>query len=198
MDGILDFGCGCGRVMRRWAGLSNVHGCDVSAEAVAWCRANLPFARFATNGPVPPLPYADEAFEFIYALSVFTHLVEGQQRAWMRELRRVLKPGGLLLITTHGAGYVGQLSAEERAHYDVGDLVVRWPGMAGLSLCAAFHPEAYLRGPFSDGFEVLEFIPERAPINPPQDATLLRKNRGQSALSRAAPGSCGSVTESAL
>lgn len=172
---VLDFGCGCGRVTRWWAGVRGVQGCDVSTEAVAWCRANLPFARFSVSGAVPPLPYPDATFDFVYALSVFTHLVEAQQVAWMNELRRVLKPGGLLLITTHGSGYAGQLSVAERARYDAGDLVVRWPGMAGLSLCAAFHPERYVRGRFSAGFDILEFSPELASINPPQDEILLRK-----------------------
>lgn len=174
LDGMLDFGCGCGRVTRYWAGLAGVHGCDVSAEAIDWCCANLPFAQFAVSGTVPPLRYADDKFEFIYALSVFTHLVAAQQIAWMKELRRVLKPGGLLLITTHGIGYANQLSRVERSRYDAGDLVVRWPGMAGLSLCAAFHPELYLFGAFSEGFEILEFTPKGS-VNPPQDEILLRK-----------------------
>lgn len=176
LDGILDFGCGCGRVIRRWAGISGVHGCDLSTEAIAWCRANLPFARFATNGLKPPLRYADESFDFVYALSVFTHLAEGQQKAWMHELRRVLRPGGLLLITIHGSGFADQLSASERARYDAGDLVVRWEGMAGSNMCSAFHPESYLRDSFSDGFEFLELKPEGALGNPPQDQILLRKS----------------------
>lgn len=178
-DGILDFGCGCGRVTRRWAGISGVHGCDLNAEAVAWCRANLPFAQFATNGLEPPLRYADESFDFVYALSVFTHLAEIQQHAWMCELRRVLRPGGLLLITTHGIGFADHLSLSERARYDAGDLVVRWEGVAGSNMCSAFHPEAYLRGLFSSGFEFLEFNPVGALGNPPQDQILLRKLAAQ-------------------
>ncbi|MGH9343239.1 MAG: class I SAM-dependent methyltransferase [Terriglobia bacterium] len=176
INGILDFGCGCGRVVRRWAGVSGVHGCDLSAEAVAWCRANLGFAQFATNGPEPPLRYAGESFDFVYALSVFTHLAGCQQHAWMRELHRVLRPDGLLLITTHGIGFVDHLSTSERERYDAGNLVVRWKGVAGSNMCSAFHPEPYLRGPFSSGFELLEFKPEGAAGNPPQDQILLRKS----------------------
>lgn len=174
-EGILDFGCGCGRVTRRWTGISGVHGCDLNAEAVAWCRVNLRFARFATNGLEPPLRYADESFDFVYALSVFTHLAEGQQHVWMRELRRVLRPGGLLLITTHGSGFVDHLLASERTRYDSGDLVVNWEGVAGSNMCSVFHPEMYLRGPFSSGFDFLEFKPQGALGNPPQDQILLRR-----------------------
>jgi SAM-dependent methyltransferase len=174
-DGILDFGCGCGRVIRQWKGVARLHGCDTSDEAIAWCRDHLPFADFAVNGPEPPLRHADESLEFVYALSVFTHLARGQQRAWMRELRRILKPGGLLLLTTHGNAFADQLSADERVRYEAGDLVVRWDGVAGSNLCSAFHPDAYLRGPFSIGFEMLELKPQGALGNPPQDQTLLRK-----------------------
>lgn len=173
---VLDFGCGCGRVIRRWAGVSGIYGCDLSAEAIAWCNANLRFAQFATNGSKPPLRYADASFDFVYALSVFTHLAEYLQDAWMRELRRVLRPRGWLLITTHGAGFMNHLSPHERARYDSGELVVQWEGVAGSNLCSAYHPEAYVRGPFSTGFELLEFASEGALGNPPQDQILLRKS----------------------
>src|SRR4051812_33071696 len=42
---VLDFGCGCGRVIRRFCGLdARLTGTDVNAAATAWCAANLPFA----------------------------------------------------------------------------------------------------------------------------------------------------------
>ena len=44
MSSILDFGCGCGRVVRWWRDLPpDVHGSDFNSTLVAWCRANLPF-----------------------------------------------------------------------------------------------------------------------------------------------------------
>ena len=58
---ILDFGCGCGRVMRRWKRLQTVqrHGCDLRSDQLAWCKQNLPFAQFDQNRLDPPLPYED-------------------------------------------------------------------------------------------------------------------------------------------
>src|SRR5207244_9030240 len=143
---------GCGRVMRRWRDLDGVHGSDTNAEAVAWCRANLPFGRFETNGLAPPLAFADDSFDLVYALSVFTHLTVDLQRAWLGELRRVLRPRGLLLLTTHGRAYLDRLSAEERELFDAGKVVVRWEDVAGTNLCSAYHPDSALRGQFAEGF----------------------------------------------
>ncbi|MBZ5631951.1 MAG: class I SAM-dependent methyltransferase [Acidobacteriia bacterium] len=100
----LDFGCGCGRTLlwlaRQFPGV-RWHGTDVDAESVEWCRSSIPGGVFSVNGPLPPLPYGDGTFDLIYAVSVFTHLSEQHQQAWLPELRRVLKPGGLLLLSFH-------------------------------------------------------------------------------------------------
>jgi SAM-dependent methyltransferase len=56
LESILDFGCGCGRVVRHWRRLpARVTGSGLDAAAVGWCRRNLPFASFAVNGLRPPL-----------------------------------------------------------------------------------------------------------------------------------------------
>jgi SAM-dependent methyltransferase len=70
LGAILDFGCGSGRVTRRWTGLRGVgvYGSDRDERAIEWCRLNLPFADFETNGLAPPLAFDDEAFDLVYAL----------------------------------------------------------------------------------------------------------------------------------
>jgi SAM-dependent methyltransferase len=176
IDSVLDFGCGCGRVTRWWADFPGaVAGSDLSAAAITWCRANLAFGRFERNGLAPPLSFEDESFELVYALSVFTHLTEPLQLAWRDELRRVLKPGGLLLLSTHGRSYVPRLVPSERERFEAGELVVRWADLPGTNLCSAYHSEAYLRGPFAAGFAFLELDPEGARGNPTQDLVLLRR-----------------------
>ena len=81
LEALLDFGCGCGRVLRHWRELSGaVHGSDADREAVEWCRTHLPFARTAPNDPAPPLAYAEGSFDLVYAFSVLTHLPEGRGR----------------------------------------------------------------------------------------------------------------------
>jgi SAM-dependent methyltransferase len=176
LSALLDFGCGCGRVLRNWATLDGalVAGSDMNADAADWCRRNLPFAEVATNGLRPPLAFDDERFGLVYALSVFTHLPEELQRPWALELVRVLAPGGLLLLSTHGTAYADRLDAAERARFESGELVVRWPEAAGTNLCAAYHPPQYLPR-LAHGLQQLEFVPEGARGNPHQDLSLFRK-----------------------
>jgi len=173
---VLDFGCGCGRVTRHWQAFGGeVSGSDLNAEAIEWCRDNLPFGSFLRNELAPPLGVGDNSFDLVYALSVFTHFTADLQLAWRDELRRVLRPGGYLLLTTHGRSYVPVLDADERKQFERGELVVRWGDQAGSNLCSSHHPEEYLRGVFADGFAFLAFEPEGARGNPTQDLVLLRK-----------------------
>jgi 2-polyprenyl-3-methyl-5-hydroxy-6-metoxy-1,4-benzoquinol methylase len=174
---VLDFGCGCGRVTRHWAADGiEVHGSDLNRQLVAWCRSHLAFGTFAVNGLAPPLAYPDARFGFVYALSVFTHLPEDLQEAWMRELRRVIRPGGHLLLTTHGEHYLDELTAGEQRAFRAGSLVVSRDDTPGSNICGAYHPEAYVRGRLARGFSVVEFVPKGALGNPFQDSWLLRRD----------------------
>ena len=152
-----------------------LHGCDTNPVAVDWCADNLAFGRFAVNALESPLTYDSESFDLIYALSVFTHLPSRLQFTWMTELRRVLKPGGVLVLSLHGDALLGRLTRAERADYRAGRLVVRGGDLIGTNHCAAFHPPAFVRGEFARGFAVLDMAPEGATGNPPQDAWVLRK-----------------------
>jgi SAM-dependent methyltransferase len=154
---VLDFGCGCGRVLRHFAGTQGAFfGSDYNGEAIGWCQENLRFARFLVNGPEPPLALAGEAFGLIYAISVLTHLPEAAQHAWLREYARVLRPGGLLIFTTHGRGFLSHMTARERKAFDRGELVVRYEDMAGTNLCNTYHPPAFMGSLFQSYFELLD------------------------------------------
>jgi SAM-dependent methyltransferase len=98
---ILDFGSGAGRVTRHFAdiaGDAEIWGCDIDARAIAWASMNLHPFSFKQNGERPPLDFPDAHFDLIYAISVFTHITD-QWSAWVLEMRRLLKPDGLLFAT---------------------------------------------------------------------------------------------------
>ena len=100
---VLDWGVGCGRVARHFprARARAYTGCDIDRDNVDWCAANLP-GTFALSRLVPPLPFADASFDLVLGVSVFTHMREPMQLAWLDELARVARPGACLLMTTHG------------------------------------------------------------------------------------------------
>jgi SAM-dependent methyltransferase len=170
---VLDFGCGCGRVLRHWSGVRGprFHGCDVDSRLIAWCRDNLPHISCHVSSAAPPLDCPAAAFDFVVMFSVFTHLPRAAQQAWLAELARVLRPGGHLLLTTHGEHYTSDLTAAERARFAAGELVLRFPNAAGSNACVAYHPEAAIRSLAAERFEIREFVPARFG----QDFSLLQR-----------------------
>ena len=177
---MLDFGCGCGRVLRQWAGLDGVRvvGSDYSRELVDWCRENLPFAEVRRNGAAPPLPASDSEFSLIYAFSVFTHLGETAQLAWMRELERVLEPGGLLLFTTKGDVHARRQLAEPLlSRYRSGDFVSTLPKAAGTNLCAAFTPRVWVERRLLGDLELVSHHPGLPAVMDSQEIYLVRRPR---------------------
>lgn len=176
---LLDFGCGCGRVLRHWAGTEmTVHGCDYNADLIAWCRRHLQFASVETNDLAPPLSYPDGTFDLVYALSVFTHLPAPLQAPWIAEMARVLAPGGHLIVSTHGEAYRDTLTASEVARYDADELVVRNQAEPGSNRCGVFCSPACVKQRFGPLFVVTEHRPRGARGNPPQDLVLLRAADG--------------------
>jgi SAM-dependent methyltransferase len=166
MDAILDFGCGCGRIARWFSTLERpqLHGCDYNRELVAWCETNLEFMSARATELAPPLPYADASFDFLSAFSVFTHLSVELAGSWIAEMRRVVRPGGLMWFTIHGESYRERLLPEEAALFDAGEIVVSLPEVQGTNLCGAYWPEPAVRRMLGSSFDVVaHFDPEAEP-----------------------------------
>jgi SAM-dependent methyltransferase len=177
LGALLDWGCGCGRILRHWTGLDgvNVYGCDIDSRMVAWCSENLPFADVTVNALTPPLPYGDSSFDLVYAFSVMTHLSEGLQNEWLLELHRVLRPGGYLIFSTLGEYYAShdRLTPAERESFEHGHLVVLYERSAGTSLCSAYHPAEYVRHELARALDHVAF--RAAADDGRHDIHLLRK-----------------------
>lgn len=100
---VLDWGCSSGRLIRHWADLAaaggEVWGVDLCAAAINWAAENLaPPFRFVQCTTRPHLPFPDASLDLVYANSVFTH-IRDLWDAWLMELRRNIRPGGLLFVT---------------------------------------------------------------------------------------------------
>ena len=160
---VLDFGCGCGRVIA-WLiqqyPETEFYGVDIDAEAVEWCSRYLS-GRFATNRPTPPLHYESGYFDIVYCLSVFTHLNEEMQDAWLAEIRRVLKPGGILLLTVHGRSAAQGLTSDDvetlrRAGF-VHKTTTKLHGIVPDWYQTTWHSEAYIVRRLSPWFRTISY-----------------------------------------
>ena len=102
---ILDFGCSSGRVCRVLAAAYpdvEWHGCDPMAEAVEWAQDHLSGATFEVSRQDPPLTYDTGHFDAAYAVSVWSHFAEDAAVAWFDEMHRIIRPGGVLVLTVQG------------------------------------------------------------------------------------------------
>ena len=159
---ILDWGCGPGRVVRHLPGLlpsCSVYGTDYNQLSIQWCRQSLPGITFFENGILPPVPAGTGKFDIIYGISILTHLSESNHHLWLAELMRLLAPGGILFLTTHGSAFRNKLSPDERATFDQNRLVIRSKVKEGHRVYGAFHPAAFTRALFQQYGVIREFIP---------------------------------------
>ncbi|HTI90990.1 MAG TPA: class I SAM-dependent methyltransferase [Puia sp.] len=176
---VYEWGCGPGRVIRHLPGqlgpASQVYGTDYNPKTINWCKNNLPGIRFELNELNPPLPFADNSFDFIYCLSVFTHLSEQTGISWAREIYRVLKPGGVFLATTAGDNsFETELLSKEKDAYQLEGVVVRGNYEEGKKMYLARHSPKYVRERLLQSFQIEEHGPSGFPFMQ-QDYWIARK-----------------------
>jgi SAM-dependent methyltransferase len=196
---LLDFGCGCGRILRALARLADaveLVGADVDRAAIDWDRAHYDFARFECLDERPPTRFPDGHFSAVLSFSVFSHLPEERHLQWLRELHRITRPGAVLVLTTMGtrcydryqAGHYERslLPSHGRMEADRSLLAERgfvyyplkdgrpWIGAHDQSLDygMTFMTEAYVRRCWSEWFEIAAFRPAQSDW---QDHVVLRR-----------------------
>lgn len=126
---VLDVGCGIGDFLKFRPGTVGV---DVNAHTVDWCRRQGLDCRLMD---ADRLPFADGSFDAVVLDNVLEHLAEPQPL--LAEIRRVLVPGGRLLIGVPGPrGYA--CDADHKVFYDAADLE-RVLGEAGFPRRLIFH-----------------------------------------------------------
>jgi SAM-dependent methyltransferase len=156
---ILDWGCGCGRILAGWEGLleRDVHlvGVDVNPQLIEFCKNSIKYADAQVCGYMPPLNFSTGYFDIIYGASVYTHLTVSAMKAWTRELVRLLRLGGVLILSFHGSYYLDTLKdldpegprmLKENGYY----LYVHPNACLGSNDYAAFHTVDFLKALFKD------------------------------------------------
>ena len=118
---VLDVGCGCGLLALQLTDYlgerGRYTGVDIHAPSVEWCRRhvtpahpNFEFARVDVRSDAYnpggrhaaeeyAFPFADESFDVVLLKSVFTHLLPGAAENYLKEVARLLSPGGRALAT---------------------------------------------------------------------------------------------------
>lgn len=164
---VLDWGCGPGRILRHLPEVFGPHGqyigVDPNKNSIDWCRehlANPSIGNLSVHQSQlqPPLPLTPESIDFLYGISILTHLSEAAHTAWMIELMRVLRPGGVALLTTHGPAYKVKLTNQEQARFEQNEFVIRGQVQEGHRVFTAYHPPKKMRELFAPHAEVVAYV----------------------------------------
>lgn len=102
---VLDFGCGVGRQLLHFTknySAPQYYACDVNKDMISYIKKNYSRVDARVNDFKPPLPFNDVSLDMIYTVSTFSHFQPADFKVWLAEFYRVLRPGGLALITTEG------------------------------------------------------------------------------------------------
>ena len=174
---LLEWGCGPVRILRHIPEILigknvNVFGSDYNPETIKWNKKSFDNISFSKNELLPPLEYENNFFDIIYCISVFTHLDEKTELKWFNEIIRVLKPGGIFLLSIHGESSKDKLSEEEKKLFDEKGCVIRSNVTEGKRSFVSYNSENFMRETMLKEVEILEFIPGK---KNEQDIWIVRK-----------------------
>ncbi len=157
---MLDWGCGPARILQQLKSAypnNNYYGTDYNSETIKWCKNSFSDIHFEVNGTTPPIVFKDKKFQFIYGVSILTHMSQENNILWLSELHRILDSNGILLITTQGLIFRDKLSSVEKNLFD-NTIVVRGNVKEGHRTYTTFHHPQIFRNIISDKYTVLEHI----------------------------------------
>jgi SAM-dependent methyltransferase len=189
-EGYAELGAASGRTIRHFAAdrtFARSWAFDINARHVAWVNRFLPGVAGVNISSIPSLPLESGAVDCFAAYSVFTH-IESFETAWLAEIRRVLHPGGLAILTFTTDHQLGAMTPEwpmwkpltghPRWSADIpaqlherGRMVFRWQGTRSYTANVVYD-RRYLMDLLSRFFDVLEYRHEYPVF---QDMVMLRR-----------------------
>jgi len=161
---VLDLGCGNGRLLEILPPQINYLGIDNSAKLVTLAQKEYPGKKFLVfDGQ--HIPVADNFFDFVYCLAVLHHVPGKKQRQiFLREVWRVLRPGGQLILTVWSAKshprarrYLRRQNLKKilgRSELDWGDVLLPWGRQRQPRFIHFFSPRQLTREIKRTGFVV--------------------------------------------
>jgi ubiquinone/menaquinone biosynthesis C-methylase UbiE len=98
---ILDVGCGIGLIDRSLQNaVKSLHGIDTSSASIAYARGQAPSAEFHEYGG-EALPFESSRFDGVFASCVLHHIPLDRRDAFVQEMMRVIRPGGVAIFIEH-------------------------------------------------------------------------------------------------
>jgi SAM-dependent methyltransferase len=113
---VLELGCGAGRVTGYLIELAReVHAIDLSPAMVDYCRRRYPGATYAVGDLRDLSAFDDGSLDVVFAgANVLDVLGDEERRRVLGEVRRVLAPDGLLVMSTHNRAYIPSIRLPPR------------------------------------------------------------------------------------
>ncbi len=189
---VVDFGCGWGRMARFFlkdVAPERLLGLDCVPAMVEAAVATNRWSMFEVIEPLPPAPLGTASVDLVYAYSVFSHLSEEAHAKWLEEFRRILRPGGVAVVTTRPRSFfadcerlrvegvkdaVARSAADAfggdgpqwRRRYDAGEFCHASIGASGALMDSLYGetaiPESYVRRVWSQWFDVMDWVDDRS------------------------------------
>jgi SAM-dependent methyltransferase len=177
----LDYGCGSGRILLQLkrAGVADLWGVDPDRGAIRWLRRRYGAGRFTELPASFPLAFAAGSFDVVLAISIFTHMDEAEQLATLAEIARLLRPGGLLIASTHGRELLvtrGDLTPGQIVQLDTHGFLFA-AGGGPFNENSTFHSAGYLAATWGRWFERRLSLPKG--LMNYQDLSVWRKSEAR-------------------
>lgn len=138
---ILDFGCGIGEslpFLRHYFPHAMLQGIDVSSESVRLAQARVGTAASLTTYEGDRLPFADGSFDLVFTACVFHHIPPADHDRALREIRRVLRPGGHFFLFEHNPWNPATRYAVANCPFDANAILISASDMQRRLISAGF------------------------------------------------------------